>query len=329
MTVGDNEWVEDVDAWRDSNLTEIRELLAGGFDPGRMLPWLRSTPLHQAAQEGAVQVIKLLLAAGAEVDAVDADGATPLWEAVRHGRDEAVKLLLAAGADPWRPCIAGRSPGVQALFTDMADLFVDLPGAPRISPRLRELQDTIDAMMFSYEDYNEGLCVAFVGGVPEEEVVRRLGAAPELCPPLEAVELWEAERDARMEVLRVGTPPGGGVVLFQTDGILPVHDGVGRMVTSGGGVLAGAFPFASPSVDIWRDGVAIARPSVHEQLTDGSMVELWMCRFGDCGAHPSTATERALALMTLLTSTYITEEWLWSAPMRLVPVTLRRPDGDG
>ncbi|MBB2913620.1 hypothetical protein FHS43_004929 [Streptosporangium becharense] len=329
MTVGDNEWAEDAGAWHDSNLTEIRELLEGGFDPGRQLPWLRSTPLHQAAQEGAVGVIELLLASGAAVDPVDADGATPLWEAVRHGHDEVVKLLLAAGADPWRPCIAGRSPGVQALFTDMAGLFADLPGAPRISPRLRELQDTVDAMMFSYETYNEELCVAFVGGVSEEDVVRRLGSVPELCPPLEASELRRAEQDSRMEVLRVGSPPGGGVVLFQADGILPVQDGVGRTVTSGGGVLAGAFPFASPSVDIWRDGVAVARPSVYEQLTDTSMMELWMCRFGDCGAHPSTATERALSLMTLLTSTYITEEWLWSAPMRLVPVTLRRADEDG
>ncbi|GAA0832361.1 ankyrin repeat domain-containing protein [Streptosporangium amethystogenes subsp. fukuiense] len=322
--MSDNEWAEDVDAWRDTNLARIRRRLASGFDPGQWLPWLRTTPLHRAAQEGAVQVMELLLASGAEVDPVDADGATPLWEAVRHGWDDAVRVLLAAGADPWRPCIAGRSPGSQALFTELADLFDQLPGAPTVSPRLRELQDTVDAMMFSYEDYNEGLCVAFVGEVTEDEVIRRLGAAPESCPPLSTGELWSAERASPVEVLRVASPPGGGVVLFQSDGILPVHDGVGRAVTSGGGVLAGAFPFASASVDIWRDGLPAGRPSVHEQLSDSSMVELWMCRFGDCGAHPSTATERTLGLMTLLTSTYITEEWLWSAPMRLVPVTLRR-----
>ncbi|MEU4834667.1 ankyrin repeat domain-containing protein [Streptosporangium sp. NPDC023615] len=317
--MSDDEWADDAGAWRDTNLTQIRLRLARGFDPGRRLPWLGTTPMHQAAKEGAVQVIELLLASGAEVDAVDPDGATPLWEAVRHGWDDAVRALLAAGADPWRPCIAGRSPGVQALFTEMADLFAGLPGAPGVSPRLRDLQDTVDAMMFSYEDYNEGLCVAFVGEVSEEEVVRRLGVAPELYPPMELAELWRAEQDAPVETLRVASPPGGGVVLFQSDGILPVHDAVGRAVTSGGGVLAGSFPFASPSVDIWRDGFHTGRPSVHEQLSDDSIVELWMCRFGDCGAHPSTSTERALGLMSLLTSTYITEEWLWSTPMRLVP----------
>jgi hypothetical protein len=328
MTMGDDEWAEDIGAWRDSNLAQIRERLADGLDPGRCLPWLRSTPLHQAAQEGAVQVIELLLASGAAVDPVDGDGATPLWEAVRHGQDDAVGALLAAGADPWRPCIAGRSPGVQALFTELAELFVHLPGAPRISSRLSELQDTVDEMMFSYETYNEDLCVAFVGGVTEDEVIRRLGAVPELCPPVDAAELWKAEQFSPVEVMRVASPPGGGVVLFQSDGILPVHDGVGRMVTTGGGILAGAFPSASPSVDIWRDGFAVARPSVHEQLSDSSLFEVWMCRFGDRGAHPSTAVERALALMTLLTATYITEEWLWSAPMRLVPVQLR-PEGQG
>ncbi|WP_433257124.1 ankyrin repeat domain-containing protein [Streptosporangium sp. CA-135522] len=328
MTVSDDEWVGSMGAWSDTNLAEIRERLADGFDPGQRLFWLRSTPLHQAAQEGAVKVIELLLASGAEVDPADRYGATPLWEAVRHGQDDAVQLLLAAGADPWRPCIAGRSPGLQALFTELADLFTDLPGVPRISPRLRELQDTVDEMMFSYEDYNEGFCIAFVGGVAEDEVIRRLGAAPELCPPVEPGALWEAEHASPVELLRVASPPGGGVVLFQTEGVLPVHDGVARLVTAGGGVLAGAFPVTGTSVDIWRDGFNVGRPSVHEQLSEDSMLELWMCRFGDCGAHPSTSMERILALMTLLTATYVTEEWLWSAPVRLVPVRLRNASGD-
>ncbi|GAA3102939.1 ankyrin repeat domain-containing protein [Streptosporangium carneum] len=327
--MGDIEWGEIIGVWRDTNLTEIRERLAGGFDPGQRLPWLGSTPLHQAAQEGAVRVIELLLASGAEVDLLDGDGVTSLWEAVRHGQDDAVRLLLAAGADPWRPCVAGRSPGLQALFTELADLFAHLPGAPRVGPRLREIQETVDEMMFSYEDYREEFCVAFVGGVTEEEVVRRLGTTPERCPPVRAEELRRAEHDSPFETLRVASPPDGGVVLFQTEGMLPVHDTVARLVTTGGGVLAGGFPLTSVSVDIWRDGVNVARPSVYEQLGDDSPFELWMCRFGDCGAHPSTSTERILALMTLLTATYVTEGWLWSTPVRVVPIELRHGSQGG
>ncbi len=327
--MGDIEWGEITGTWCDTNLAQIRERLAGGFDPGQRLAWLESTPLHQAAQEGAVGVIGLLLDAGAEVDPVDGDGVTPLWEAVRHGQDGAARLLLAAGADPWRPCIAGRSPGLQALFTELADLFVHLPGAPRIGSRLREIQETVDEMMFSYENYHEEFCLAFVGGVAEDEVVRRLGATPERCRPVEGEALWRAERDSTVETLRVASPPGGGVVLFQPEGMLPVHDLVARLVTTGGGVLAGGFPPAGTSVDIWRDGVSVARPSVHDQLGDDSPFELWMCRFGDCGAHPSTPTERVLALMTLLTATYVTEEWLWNTPVRVVPVELRQGSHGG
>ncbi|MFF4992975.1 ankyrin repeat domain-containing protein [Streptosporangium saharense] len=329
MTVGDIEWSEITGAWSDTNLRKIRERLAEGFDPGQWLPWLDSTPLHQAAQEGAVRVIGLLLAAGAQVDSTDGDGVTPLWEAVRHGQDDAVRLLLAAGADPWRPCIAGRSPGLQALFTELAGLFSDLPGAPRIGPKLREIQETVDDMMFSYEDYHEEFCISFVGGVAEEEVVRRLGAVPEHCPPVMGGELRRAEHESPFETVRIASPPGGGVVLFQSEGILPVHDSVARRVTSGGGVLAGGFPLTSGSIDIWRDGVSVARPSVHEQLGDDSPFELWMCRFGDCGAHPSTPTERVLALMTLLTATYVTEEWLWNTPTRVVPIELRQTSRGG
>ena len=92
------------------------------------------TPLGLAASEGSVNVARLLLESGVEVDAMSKDGATPLEEAsirgitpivlllldhgakVNHvnndsgatslyaaaafGRDEVVKLLLERGADP-------------------------------------------------------------------------------------------------------------------------------------------------------------------------------------------------------------------------------------
>ena len=58
------------------------------------------TALHMAARRGHAEVVRLLLAAGAEVDADDApDGFTPLLYAAMSGRAEVVRLLLAAGAD--------------------------------------------------------------------------------------------------------------------------------------------------------------------------------------------------------------------------------------
>jgi len=69
-------------------------------------------PLHYAADgslenpgwdaERQVAMIRLLLQAGACVDAPDKNGATPLHRAVRNRCSAAVDALLRAGADPHR-----------------------------------------------------------------------------------------------------------------------------------------------------------------------------------------------------------------------------------
>ena len=56
--------------------------------------------LHLAARDGEVTALTSLLADAAEdVDARDAAGRTPLYEAADHGHLEVVRALLAAGAD--------------------------------------------------------------------------------------------------------------------------------------------------------------------------------------------------------------------------------------
>jgi ankyrin repeat protein len=65
------------------------------------------TPLHLAAREGHEKAVGVLLANGADVNAVDVptreftspDGYTPLHLAVLAGRPVVVKVLLAKGAD--------------------------------------------------------------------------------------------------------------------------------------------------------------------------------------------------------------------------------------
>ena len=59
------------------------------------------TPLHGAASWDQVGMVKMLLAAGAKVDASDGiiSGRTPLMEAVRHGNRATVEFLLDAGAN--------------------------------------------------------------------------------------------------------------------------------------------------------------------------------------------------------------------------------------
>ena len=58
-----------------------------------------ATALILAAQSGHVEVVRLLLEAGADKDVADDDGATALMEAAYRGHVEVVRLLLEAGAD--------------------------------------------------------------------------------------------------------------------------------------------------------------------------------------------------------------------------------------
>ena len=58
------------------------------------------TPLHSAASGGHAAIVKLLLAHGADPNAVQEGGFTPLHSAAQKDDDESVEALLAAGADP-------------------------------------------------------------------------------------------------------------------------------------------------------------------------------------------------------------------------------------
>jgi len=88
----------------------VRLLLTAGADPNAATNHRHSTPLHYAADgyiiapswnpKKQVQTLTHLLAAGADINAQDKNGATPLHRAVRTRCAAAVRFLLNAGADP-------------------------------------------------------------------------------------------------------------------------------------------------------------------------------------------------------------------------------------
>jgi ankyrin repeat protein len=66
--------------------------------------------LNWAAWHNHVPVIELLLAAGAEIDAVNNTGFSPLHHAAEAGSPDAARALIGRGADPGLTNLAGRAP---------------------------------------------------------------------------------------------------------------------------------------------------------------------------------------------------------------------------
>ncbi len=60
---------------------------------------LGRTPLHYAVSKSNKNIVKTLLAAGADVNAMTIGGDTPLSKAISHNQNQSVKLLLRFGAN--------------------------------------------------------------------------------------------------------------------------------------------------------------------------------------------------------------------------------------
>lgn len=87
----------------------VRELLAAGADPmvsaGKGL-----TPLHTYSRDGHTENVVVLLDAGVNVDMLDEGGNTPLCQAAASGCTDTVRILLERGADVNVQTTEGQTP---------------------------------------------------------------------------------------------------------------------------------------------------------------------------------------------------------------------------
>ena len=92
---------------------------------------MRVQPLHSAAAGRHHEVCRLLIAAGADVNATQQHDFTPLHAAAQHGDDELVELFLSAGADPSARTDAG----------DTAADIAEAAGHVDVARRLRQVAE--------------------------------------------------------------------------------------------------------------------------------------------------------------------------------------------
>jgi hypothetical protein len=213
MTTDDTGWTGlGLLSWK--QFAEIRARLAAGADPNAVLPgW--GSPLRVAAEFGSAEVVAEL--AGL-VDDVDAEhkGSTALWMAVHAGRPDNARVLVAAGADPWRPMMAGWTPGRLSLAGPTPELFARPPGTPGLTEAeaaaVTEARRLIDAIG---DIHTEGLSLCCVAGIDAAEAVRRLEATVfEPDDPADmAADMW-ADTSGEYSLLTawVTDVPGGCVV---------------------------------------------------------------------------------------------------------------------
>ncbi|XP_072245657.1 cyclin-dependent kinase 4 inhibitor C [Leuresthes tenuis] len=78
----------------------IKVLLEAGADPNLPDPALNLTVTHDAAREGFVESVRALMDHGADANLVDLKGNLPLHLAAREGHLQVVKLLLPRTSSP-------------------------------------------------------------------------------------------------------------------------------------------------------------------------------------------------------------------------------------
>ena len=111
------------EAVKADDVTGVSNLLAGDRTLVNAIDYEReATPLHFAAARASLEMVYLLLANGADVDAIDKLGRTPLHQAASRKSADIAWLLISSRADVNATDLAGRTPLHRAASGDHVEI---------------------------------------------------------------------------------------------------------------------------------------------------------------------------------------------------------------
>jgi uncharacterized protein len=113
-------------AARQNDAEAVREMVASGASNPDQTDETSRTALHYAALNGNLEILAILIKAGAKLNIADPFGNTPLHLAADRNQTEAAELLLAAGADVDPQNRDGMTPLIIAASHGNTKLVLDL-----------------------------------------------------------------------------------------------------------------------------------------------------------------------------------------------------------
>ncbi|MFI7145702.1 ankyrin repeat domain-containing protein [Nonomuraea sp. NPDC050022] len=238
-------------SWKDLALVQAR--LDAGADPNEG-DYFFERPLHAAAERGSPEVVAELAGRVDDVDA-ECEGRTALWVAVFNDQPENALALVAAGADPWRPMMAGWSPGRLSLAGPTPGLFFPFPpGHTGLTEAETATATEAERLIGALGDIEwDGFSLACVHGISAAEAIQRLAAVPADEEELEEIMEDPSEEDA-LRFIGVTDVPGGCVVSQQWGYMASTP--VVMQTLSAGTVAYGMYanPKSGNQGSVYRDG---------------------------------------------------------------------------
>ena len=210
-----------VSAVRDGDAEAVRSLLRQGADANAAEGDGLST-LHWAARSGEPEIAKMLLDAGATVDATTRNGAyTPLHEASKAGNASVARVLLEAGADPAARTTAGGATPLHfaAVSGSAAAVEVLLESGAEIDAREAESEQTPLTWAAASNDL-ETVSALLDGGADPNAATRVVDVVQVFEDARKARELYEQRKkngDAESEVVTAEDPESTGDELEQSE----------------------------------------------------------------------------------------------------------------